>query len=190
MRLNELKTLLFPQTAATVFAVLDGAVVPGLPDALRSFDPDYFSLYRGRLGPDMAQVAPYLVLLEREAAITDWVLSNGWGRRWGIYGESDAGLRELRKHLRRLAQVSDQTGKIHYFRFYDPAVIGNYLRRCGIKELEWFFGPVRRYMVEDVGPKKGRELSVVAGVLREEPLVLVQSRARSGEVSWKSEWKR
>ena len=44
-------------------------------------------LYRGELQPDMAEVAPYLVKLDRDAPFTDWVLDRGWGNHWGVFAE-------------------------------------------------------------------------------------------------------
>lgn len=66
--LHALKAQLFRLEQATVFAVLDGATVPDLPATLTSLRAEYRCLYRGELQPDMAEVAPYLVLLEREAS--------------------------------------------------------------------------------------------------------------------------
>jgi len=38
---HALKKRLFAGNGATVFAILDGASVPGLPASLFSFDPEY-----------------------------------------------------------------------------------------------------------------------------------------------------
>ncbi|HBA86853.1 MAG TPA: DUF4123 domain-containing protein [Geobacter sp.] len=187
MLLNDLKAHLFSEEPTTVFAILDGAMVPGLPAHLNSFSPEYICLYRGPLEPDMAQVAPYLALLDRNAAFTDWVLTNGWGRRWGIFGTTKAGLPELRKHFRKFVQVSDASGKVYYFRFYDPAVLRNYLPKCSVEELKELFGPVQWYWMEEVEPRNGRRFLLVDNALREDRISIVQPHERLGEVSWKLE---
>jgi len=66
-----LKNLLFNEQPATVFAILDGASVGGLPANLASFSPQHICLHRGELDPDLAEVAPYLAILERDAPFTD-----------------------------------------------------------------------------------------------------------------------
>lgn len=185
--LDDLKSHLFTGDQSTVFTILDGAMVPELPARLASYDPEYVCLYRGRLEPDMAQVAPYLAVLEQNSTFTDWVLTNGWGRRWGIYGATKAGLSELRKHFRSFVQVSDEKGRVHYFRFYDPAVLRNYLPRCHALELKEFFGPVQWYWVEEVEPRNGRKFLLVDNALREDRISVVQPHERLGEISWKLE---
>lgn len=148
--LQALKAALYAAPSATVFAILDGASVPDLPATLFSFRPEYACLYRGTLDPDLAEVAPYLAVLEREEAFTDWVLGHGWGKCWGVFGSSGAGIRELRNHFRRFATVSDaSTGKALYFRYYDPRVLGVYLSKCNAEELKGFFGPVTSFVSED-----------------------------------------
>ena len=101
-----LKTLIFSGQQATVFTILDGASVRDLPANLVSFNPEHICLYRGELEPDMAEVAPYLVILELDAPFTDWVLSQGWGKHWGIFGIAQGGLPSLRKHFRNFLTVS------------------------------------------------------------------------------------
>ena len=45
------------------YAVLDGASIPQLRQALYQMKPEYECLYLGELTGDMAEVAPYLVRL-------------------------------------------------------------------------------------------------------------------------------
>lgn len=169
--LNALKSHLFDRTSETVFTILDGAMVPDLPQNLASFKPQSVCLYRGELEPDMAEVAPYLAILNREDDFTDWVICNGWGRRWGLFGRSDGGLRELRKHFRRFAKVSDHaTGKPLYFRFYDPALFRLYISHCSADEARDMFGPASSFLLEDVDPSNLSILQVVDNALRVEYL--------------------
>jgi hypothetical protein len=185
--LNDLKDHLFAQRSATVFAILDGAMIPELPAALEAGNEEYFCLYRGRLEPEMAAVAPYLALLHPGAPFTDWVLSNVWGRRRGMFGGSNDGMPELRKHFRRLAMVSDQEGKLYYFRFYDPAVLRNYLSRVTAKEAADLFGPVQWFFVEDAEPGMARRFFLVDNALRDDRIAVVQPRERLEVMSWKLE---
>src|SRR5689334_3416011 len=79
-----LRPHLFPEIdGIQTFAVLDGAWIPDLVDQLYGENkPEFVCLYRGELEPDIAEVAPYLVRLERDAPFTDWLLTEGWGRHW------------------------------------------------------------------------------------------------------------
>jgi hypothetical protein len=147
------KSQLFSQQGSRAFTILDGASVPGLLANLARFDPERICLYRGELEPDMAEVAPYLAFLERDAPFTDWVIGNGWGQHWGIFGVTRADLKELRRHFRTFLMVYDEKGKSLYFRYYDPRVLRVYLPTCNEKELKQVFGPVHRFCAEGEGDR-------------------------------------
>jgi hypothetical protein len=163
-----LKTHLFSNPRATVFTILDGASVPDLIQNLLSFNPDYVCLYRGELDADMAEVAPYLAILEQDTPFTDWVLTNGWGKHWGIFGTTQADLPSLRNHFRNFMIVYDETGTSLYFRYYDPRVLPRYLPTCQPTELTSFFGPVNSYFMEDEEPTEGRKYFHVENSLHQE----------------------
>ncbi|MDD2735376.1 MAG: DUF4123 domain-containing protein [Desulfuromonadaceae bacterium] len=169
---QSLKMNLFSEIGAKVFAILDGASVPSLIPNLATFEPEYICLYRGELEPDMAEVAPYLVILERESDFTKWLLSNGWGEHWGIFGVTQADLPTLRKHFRKFLMVYDESGKSLYFRYYDPRVLRVYLPTCNAGELKTVFGPVLSYLVEDEEVKVGRKFVFVGNGLVEDRVVV------------------
>lgn len=150
--LHVLKALLFQQEGNTVFAILDGASMPDLPQTLYSFRPEHRCLYGGTLEPDMAEVAPYLVIVERDAPFTDWLLLNGWGRNWSIFGVSRADLTHLNRHFRRHVKIAAGDRTV-YFRYYSPQVMRNYLPACNADELGTIFGPVLMYLTEDEDPR-------------------------------------
>lgn len=166
------KMQLFAGQGTRVFTILDGASVPNLRDNMGTFNPEHICLFRGELEPDMAEVAPYLAFLERDAPFTDWVLTNGWGEHWGIFGVTKADLKELRKHFRKFLIVYDESGKSLYFRYYDPRVLRIYLPTCNANELKTVFGPVESYLVEDEEPKAVRKFLFVENLLREDKMVL------------------
>jgi len=140
--------------AANTFAVLDGASVPGLLEKLGQWRPEFVCLYRGELEPDLAEVAPYLVLLEPETEFAEWVISEGWGNHWGVFAISEVDLQAMRQHLRRLLTVYDESGKPLLFRFYDPRVLRTYIPTCNSEELAAIFGPVSAYILEDDDPAR------------------------------------
>ena len=145
---------LFADPETNVFAVLDGASVPDLPQELWEREPEHVCLYRGQLDPDMAATAPYLVRLEDRSAFTDWVLTQGWGKHWGVFAITppDADLRSMRLHLRRFLMVKGPDGEQLYFRYYDPRVLRVYLPTCDGDDLDIVCGPVRAYVMEAEEP--------------------------------------
>jgi hypothetical protein len=164
--METVRELLFGDPGTDVFAVLDGASVPGLVQKLYALKPEYECLYRGELAPDMAEVAPYLVRLDERSEMTEWILGEGWGKHWGIFALAQADLHAMRQHFRRFLVVHDEAGKPMYFRFYDPRVLRQYLPTCNGQELTALFGPVESYMQEG-----------------EEPGVLLRFRVASGKLA-------
>jgi hypothetical protein len=145
---------LFPQEdGLNTYAVLDGASIPDLLDHLYGeARPEFACLYRGELEPDIAEVAPYLVLLKPGQPFTDWLLTEGWGKHWGIFAISPADFKATQKHFRTFLMVKDPDGKQLYFRYYDPRVLRIYLPTCNAAETATVFGPVRSYTLEDENP--------------------------------------
>ncbi|HUT32675.1 MAG TPA: DUF4123 domain-containing protein [Planctomycetota bacterium] len=169
---QKLHQRLFAAPDRKVYALLDGASVKGLLDKLDQCRPEYVCLYRGELEPDMAEVAPYLVRLEPEAKFTQWLLTDGWGRHWGIFAAAGEKLRIMREHFRRFTMVRGPEDKDLYFRFYDPRVLRTFLPTCTKEELESFFGPVLAYVTEDEDPARMLRFAFERGALRREELVL------------------
>jgi len=148
-RVDVLRDKLYGEDGGGVFAILDGASVPGLQQKLIDHEPPNVCLYAGDLKPDMKEVAPYLVKLDREGPFTDWIFERGWGQHWGVFVESGADLTVLRRHLRSFLKVHDPSGKPLLFRYYDPRVLRVYLPTCNAEELKTLFGPVQAYAMED-----------------------------------------
>ena len=56
--------------------------------------------------------------------ITDWLLSQGFGKGWGIFLRSYYSINELTDHLRKFNQVYSDVDKIWLmFRYYSPVAI-------------------------------------------------------------------
>ena len=163
-----LEAQIFPQEEGlNTYAVLDGASIPDLLDHLYGdVRPDFACLYRGELEPDMAEVAPYLVLLTPGQPFTDWLLTEGLGKHWGIFAISPADLQATQKHFRTFLVVKDPEGNQIYFRYYDPRVFRVYLPTCKEEELEVLFGPLTGYMCEGENPGLLMSLSRESGRLK------------------------
>jgi hypothetical protein len=130
-----------------LFAVLDAAREPRIPANLKAFGVEFVSLYRGEPEEALAEVAPYLVKVDGNTHLMEWLLS-GWGQSWGIFANSSAEIEDVRRHLRRFLIVQDPNGKDLYFRFYDPRVLRVYLPTCTVFETKQFLGPINAYLME------------------------------------------
>ncbi|MCB1778083.1 MAG: DUF4123 domain-containing protein [Candidatus Competibacteraceae bacterium] len=150
--MNTLQAHLFALPETTVYAVLDGASAPNLPQMLDRLRVESVCLFPGELEPDVAQVAPYLAVFKPDTPFAEWVLEEGWGRHWGIFVVSRVNLRALRDHLRSFLKVYGPELEPLEFRYYDPRVLRVYLPTCNAKELRTVFGPVLRYLVESEEP--------------------------------------
>src|SRR5881628_2711642 len=127
---DSLTTALFGDPSRKTYAVIDGASCPTLLTRLVAHGAEHVYLFRGELDADVQQTAPYLVLLSRGAAFTDWLLSDGWGNHWGIFALSDADFMPMRKHFRTFLMVKRYDGESLYFRYYDPRVLRAFLPTC------------------------------------------------------------
>jgi hypothetical protein len=143
--------VIFSRPRDHVYAILDGASVEGLLDALEDHAWDHCCLFSGELHPDLRRAAPYLVRLKRGEQFTRWVLGEGWGRNWGVFASVGpfADFRYVRKHFRTFLMVRDPRGAPLYFRYYDPRVLRVYLPTCNEEEMEAVFGPVAFFAMED-----------------------------------------
>lgn len=144
---EQLRQYLFRDGTYT-YAILDGASVPDLPVRLYEMNPPYLCLYRGELSDELIYVSPYLVVLFPDTQFTDWVLTECWGRHWGIFAQTPVSLTGMRKHFRRLLTVNNPEGKPMLFRYYDPRVLPPFLMTCSGDELEIIFGDVKYYFAE------------------------------------------
>ena len=131
-----------------LYALLDAAREPNIPQKLAEFGVEAVSLYRGEPEETLADVAPYLVRVAPNSSLLKWFISDGWGKSWGLLVNAPVSLEDLRRHFRRFLLVRDPDGNELYFRFYDPRVLRVYLPTCRAPEAEQFFGRVQSYLVE------------------------------------------
>lgn len=144
---------LFSQERDPMYAVLDAARDDRVLASLIGGETRFQSLYEGWQAQSLADVAPYLVALPLHGPYLDRLLSQGFGRAWGVFLTSDLPFEELRRHLRQHLRVTDEDGRTLLFRWYDPRVLRAYLPTCTPFEAQVFFGPVERMFCE--GPHGG-----------------------------------
>jgi Domain of unknown function (DUF4123) len=131
-----------------LFALLDSARTDRVLNLLRNSAERCESLYQGKLAEDTADYAPYLVQLQDNSSLLASLVSEGWGRAWGVYLTCQQSFEELRKHFRHFLLVQTEDGQELYFRFYDPRVLRVFLPTCTPEETTQFFGPIASYLLE------------------------------------------
>ncbi len=166
MSKEKLEEILFSRITR-IYALLDGASVPGLPSKLFEMKPPNYCLFSGELEPDMAEVTPYLFRLYPQTAFTNWVLKECWGKHWGIFVHARPPLKEMRKHFRSLITVYNEDGNPMLFRFYDPRVLQNFLPTCENEQIKTFFGQVESYFAESKDAEKMMKFENADGNLKQ-----------------------
>jgi hypothetical protein len=149
-----------------LYAVLDAARDGWILSRLMTSTEQYRSLYEGESGDSLAPVAPYLVQLSPGGALLDLLVTEGWGRSWGVYLSSRADFAEVRRHLRRFLIVQHEDGRELYFRFYDPRVMRAFVPSCTLAEARDFFGPLDTIWSEEKEGAEAGMLEFAVGVHR------------------------
>jgi len=152
--------------------VLDAARLPELPATLEGLGARHRTLFEGESAVALADVAPYVVRLEGNAATSDWLARTIWGQSAGILLVTEASTRQLRKHFRSLLMVLDESGETLYFRCYDPRVLRAFLPTCTGIELDEVFGPIDAFILEDEDPTRALRFSRKDGELVTEAIAL------------------
>ena len=152
MEFQEVRKILFePNTR--LYCVLDGVMVKDLPIRLRESQVPHHCIVTGELTPDVVHAAPYLAYLSPDSKFADSVLSEAFGKSFGIFFHSRRSLLEMRRHFRALHEAYDERGNPLKFRYYDPRVLRAFLPTCNAGELKTLFGDVEQFFIEskDVG---------------------------------------
>lgn len=154
------------------YCLLDAARMDEAMDIAKELagENNYRCLYAGSAEESLSHVAPYLFLLQNPA-LTDWLLTEGWGQAWGVVVISEAEPLPLYQHLKRFLYVRSEAGPALYFRFYDPRALRLFLPTCDAEQLQTFFGPVRYFLVEDEAPGYSINFSVEGGKLIQQRLL-------------------
>ncbi|WP_395344295.1 DUF4123 domain-containing protein [Ningiella sp. W23] len=145
-QMQTVKNALFTDDSLHIYAVVDGAACPELRFQIHEFKPQSTCLWSGKLAPDIEEVAPYLVLLERDSELTDWMLKNGCANFWNIFVASSLVLKDMRKQIRKLLLVRSPSGKSMVFRFFDPRVLETFLPLCDEAQLQMFFSGIQKVL--------------------------------------------
>ncbi len=150
---DQLADTLFGQPSEEqLFAVVDGAIIPGLVDFLEAEDLAHKSLYTGDLRDEMGDAQPFLVELTPDSLLLRhlWTAdANGdtptafLDKAAAILMRSTAPLPALHRHLRRFTQLQTPADARVFFRFWDPVSAARYFQhiaRQPAASAAWFHG--------------------------------------------------
>ena len=146
----QLKAALWAERDARVHAVIDGLVVPGLPQRLGAAElVGWDCLQRGALSADAAQKVPYLAELQMNAPFTDWLLAEApvVYPGWGVLMVSQRALLPMREHCRALADVITVDGERRAWRWYDPELLQVLLPGLSASQLDEVFAVAQSLVV-------------------------------------------
>jgi hypothetical protein len=138
----QLKAAVFADRRARVHAVIDGAVVPGLPAKVAAAECNGWDcLQRGALSAEDAAAAAYLVELAETAPFSDWLLAEATRNHpgWGVVLVSQHALLPVREHCRSLGDVVLPDGERRRWRWWDPELLAVLLPTCGASQLDEIF---------------------------------------------------
>lgn len=147
------------EDATSCFALLEAARIPDLPELLEASELEFSSLFRGQAQDELARVAPYLVRLDRDAALTRQLLSPApdpeaphwqrWGRGAVVLIRAAATLEDLLRHLRKFTRIYDeQSGRWNYFRFYAPETLRGLIAHMRPEAFAQFAAPLHFLLTE------------------------------------------
>jgi|HubBroStandDraft_6_1064221.scaffolds.fasta_scaffold306812_3 pSer/pThr/pTyr-binding forkhead associated (FHA) protein len=141
-RADEALAALAPRVGR-LHAILDTARDARVAELLAESVDESRSLYEGAEDEVLADVAPQLVAFRAGSALLERLVRAGWGRSFGVFVESDASFKALRRHLRRFLMVDEaDTGRRMYFRFYDPRVLRAFLPLATARQRDELFADV------------------------------------------------
>ncbi|APR79701.1 Hypothetical protein A7982_05048 [Minicystis rosea] len=132
-----------------LYAVLDASCDERIQVLLRESIDEHASLYEGHAGHVIADVAPYLVRFNPGSRLLDALITEGWGRSWGIFLTTPLGFREVRRHLRHFLMVLDESTDTRvYFRFYDPRVLRELAPILTDRQRAQLYGELTAFLME------------------------------------------
>ncbi len=122
----QLRASLWARQGARIHAVIDGLIVPGIGDKLKTADvAGWDCLQRGALSAEVAQRAAYLAELKEDSPFSEWLFGEATATYpgWGLLTISTRPMLAVREHCRAIGEVTTPDGERRAWRWYDPEVL-------------------------------------------------------------------
>ena len=149
-----------------VFALIDAALDPMMPDMLTGSGLDHVCLFAGKAEQELAEVAPWLVRLTPDHPLTAALLDPSeppvglWPLQGAIFLCSRIGMPALRRNLRNFTRLEGEEGAAPtYFRFYAASVFRSFLQASEPAVLQHLLAGIDRAILP--GDASGNQAMVV-----------------------------
>ncbi|CAN7494680.1 DUF4123 domain-containing protein [Agrobacterium tumefaciens] len=136
--------------AARLYAVVDASRAPMIiPPALQAMTDKVACLYRGNALEEFGDDTAWVAEMTSDESVLQWLIDNGFGKRWSIFLRTSHALEDVVRHLRKFTMVKDSEGTIHFFRYYDPRTLRQYLPVLTSEQAAVFFNGIECFYCEN-----------------------------------------
>lgn len=148
--IRRLEELLFANKELNTYAIIDAAKEGSIPYFLEGMKATFGSLLQGNDAKKLAEVAPYIVLLEKCSDVSQWYMEKLYGNSVGFALKTNLGIESLTQFWARKVKTRiPGTEEKGFFRYYDPSVLREYLPILEEdNELIEFMGTTNSILVE------------------------------------------
>ena len=160
--LNALATTLLGDHTLYAYAIIDAAKIEELTTEMLIYEPENRILFEGKDAVELEEVAPYLLLLEKDTDFTNWVLKEVYGNDAAIFLQSSYDIETLSNHFKQFIkvtrEVTDPESKKQmiqegYLAYYDPRVLPEWLESVEPVLMQKFLSMTSILFYEDIDHK-------------------------------------
>ncbi|MBU2712847.1 DUF4123 domain-containing protein [Zooshikella harenae] len=140
--------------ADNLYFVLDSACEPELPDKIweldDNFNPQCESLFRGTTAEDLFAQAPYLIKLEPDSTLYEWLLNKSCQEPLGFFAFCSENIAAYFVHLQRVLEFILPNKHWVHIRYYNPTLLRLLSRTLACYQLNQLIGPATRLIGADL----------------------------------------
>jgi hypothetical protein len=138
-------------TGEPVYAILDATKDMLVRAFVEACGEPVVALTETLIG-NRAGIGCYLVAIPKTSVkLLDFLVKDGWGKNWGVYCSSQAGMDAVANHLRNTINVYTVTGSPFQLRLYEPNLLRWFLPGLLPHEAMSVLGPLSRFAAEANG---------------------------------------
>lgn len=136
--------------AGRLYAVVDASRAPMIiPPALQAMTDKVACLYRGNALEEFGDDTAWVAEMTSDESVLQWLIDKGFGKRWSVFLRTSHALEDVVRHLRKFTVVKDNEGTIHFFRYYDPRTLRQYLPVLTSEQAAVFFKGIECFCCEN-----------------------------------------
>ena len=132
------------------YAIIDAMKKNDISVLLDAYETEWECLWKGNSEQQYAFYAPYIVKIKKDTPFSEWLLSEGWNKEWGVFIRSYYPLDEVTHHLRKFNQIYDEVNHIWVlFRYYSAVAVEKVIPSLPPKDFIQFFSKINQIISED-----------------------------------------